>query len=66
LEAQVKLTAEQLSKLNTASGLLGEVRTQLLQQCVAMPEDDPEKTGWTPLFQLESKLNVLILQMTQN
>ncbi len=39
---------------------------QLVRQCVAMPEDDPEKTAWTPLFQLECKLNVLILQMKQN
>jgi hypothetical protein len=62
----MKLTEEQLLKLNTASGLMGEVRAELLRQCAAMPDDDPEKTDWTPLFQLESKLNVLILQMKQN
>lgn len=62
----MKLNEEQLSKLNQASGLMAEVRAQLLRQCVAMPEDDPEKTKWTPLFQLEAKLNVLILQMKQN
>ena len=62
----MKLTEEQLLKLNQASGLMAEVRVQLLRQCVALPDDDPEKTGWTPLFQLESKLNVLILQMKQN
>jgi hypothetical protein len=61
----LKLTEEQLTKLNAASTLMGEVRAQLLQQCVAMPDDAPEKTAWTPLFQLESKLNVLILQMKQ-
>jgi hypothetical protein len=65
-EGQVKLTDEQLLKLNQASSLLAEVRVQLLRQCVTMPDDDPEKTGWTPLFQLESKLNVFILQMKQN
>jgi hypothetical protein len=65
-EDRVKLTEEQLLKLNQASGLMAEVRAQILRQCVAMPDDDPEKTVWTPLFQLESKLNVLILQMRQN
>lgn len=59
----MKLTEEQLLKLNTASELMGEVRGQLVRQCAALPDDDPEKTGWTPLFQLESKLNVLIFQM---
>lgn len=62
----MKLTEEQFSKLNKASDLLAEVRKELVRQCVAMPDDDPEKTGWTPLFQLEAKLNVLILQMKQN
>ena len=62
----MKLTEEQLTKLNQASTLMGEVRAQLLQQCVAMPDGDAQKTAWTPLFQLESKLNVLILQMKQN
>ncbi|MGC2421208.1 MAG: hypothetical protein WA405_06115 [Candidatus Acidiferrales bacterium] len=62
----MKLTENQLLKLNQASELLAEVRMQLVRQCVAMPEDDPEKTAWTPLFQLECKLNVLILQMKQN
>lgn len=62
----MKLTEEQLLRLNQASELLAEVRMQLVRQCVAMPEDDPEKTAWTPLFQLECKLNVLILQMKQN
>ncbi len=62
----MKLTEEQFSKLNKASDLLAEVRMQLVRQCVATPEDDPEKTAWTPLFQLECKLNVLILQMKQN
>ena len=59
----MKLTEDQLLKLNRASELMGEVRAQLLRQCAAMSDDDPEKTGWTPLFQLESRLNVLILQM---
>jgi hypothetical protein len=59
----MKLTEEQLLKLNKASELMAEVRAQLLGQCLAIPDDDPEKTGWTPLFQLETKLNVLILQM---
>jgi hypothetical protein len=62
----VKLTEEQLLKLNKASELMGEVRVQLVRQCVAMSDDDPEKTGWNPLFQLECKLNVLILQMKQS
>lgn len=62
----MKLSEEQLLKLNKASELIAEVREQLLRQCVAMPDDDPEKTGWTPLFQLESKLNVLIFQMKQD
>lgn len=62
----MKLTDEQQSKLNKASELMGEVRAQLVRQCVAMADDDPEKTRWTPLFQLEAKLNVLILQMKQN
>lgn len=53
-------------KLNKASELMGEVRVQLVRQCVAMSDDDPEKTGWNPLFQLECKLNVLILQMKQS
>jgi hypothetical protein len=61
----VKLTEEQLSKLNQASALLGEVRAQLVRQCVAMPDEDPRKTQWTPLFQIECKLNVLIFQMKQ-
>ena len=52
--------------MNQASELMGEVRAELLRQCAAMPDDDPEKTAWTPLFQLEAKLNVLILQMKQN
>ena len=62
----MKLSEEQLSKLNKASELMGEVRVELLRQCVEMPEDDPEKTGWNPLFQLECKLNVLLLQMKQS
>jgi hypothetical protein len=59
----MKLTEEQQLKLNRASELMGEVRAQLLRQCEAMPDDDPDKTAWTPLFQLESRLNVLMLQM---
>ena len=62
----MKLTEEQLQKLDRASGLIGEVRAELVRQCVAMPDDDSEKSGWTPLFQLECKLNVLVLQMKQN
>jgi hypothetical protein len=62
----VKLTEEQLLKLNQASELMGQVRVELLRQCAAMPEDDPEKAGWNPLFQVECKLNVLIFQMKQN
>jgi hypothetical protein len=62
----VKLTEEQLLKLNKASELMGQVRVQLVRQCVAMSDDDQEKTGWNPLFQLECKLNVLILQMKQS
>jgi len=62
----VKLTEDQLSKLNQASELMGIVRAQLVRQCEAMADDDPEKIGWTPLFQIECKLNVLILQLKQN
>jgi hypothetical protein len=65
-EVSMKLNEEQLSKLNHASELIGEVRAQLVRQCEAMADDNPEKTGWTPLFQIECKLNVLILQMKQN
>ena len=59
----MKLTEQQLLKLNQASGLIGEVRAELVRQSMALPEDHPEKTGWTPLFQLECKLNVLVFQM---
>lgn len=62
----MKLTEEQLSKLNQASELMGVVRAQLVRLCEAMSDNDPDKTGWTPLFQIECKLNVLILQMKQN
>jgi hypothetical protein len=62
----VKLTEDQLSKLNQASELVGIVRAQLVRLCEAMPDDDPKNTDWTPLFQIECKLNVLILQMKQN
>ena len=62
----MKLSEEQLLKLNKASELMAEVRAQLLRECAGMPDDDPDKTGWTPLFQLESKLNVLIFQMKSN
>jgi hypothetical protein len=62
----MKLTEDQLSKLNEASELMGQVRAQLVRQCEAMPDDGAEKTGWTPLFQIECKLNVLIFQMKQN
>ena len=58
----MKLTEDQIQKLNRASELMGEVRAQLVRQCEAMASEDPDITGWTPLFQLESKLNVLILQ----
>jgi hypothetical protein len=58
----MKLTEEQVRKLNEASALLGQVRAQLVQQCAAMSAEDPDVTAWTPLFQLESKLNVFILQ----
>ena len=61
----MKLNEEQLSKLNKASELMADVRAQLVRQCAAMPDEDPEKTAWTPLFQLEPKLNVLIFQMRQ-
>ena len=62
----MKLTEEQLLKLNKASELMGEVRVQLVRECVAMSHDDLDNAGWNPLFQLECKLNVLILQMKQN
>jgi hypothetical protein len=65
-EGQMKLTEQQQAKLNKASELIGEVRAELVRQCVAMPDDDPEKAGWNLLFQLECKLNVLILQMSMN
>jgi hypothetical protein len=45
---------------------MGEVRVQLVRECVAMSHDDLDNAGWNPLFQLECKLNVLILQMKQN
>ena len=62
----MKLTEDQLSKLNQSSELMGQVRAQLVRQCEAMPDDDPEKAGWIPLFQIECKFNVLVFQMKQN